>query len=109
MTLTSPWPLHADDYRADDGIQLSPAEVYNYLIRVMYNRRNKFDPLWNSLVVGGLDASSGSPILGMVGMIGTHYTDSHVTTGGRRWRRLCAPCGVILLMAFLLSCRPLPS
>lgn len=44
-------------------------------------RRNKFDPLWNSLVVGGV-GKDGKPFLGMVGMNGTHYTDSHVTTGG---------------------------
>jgi hypothetical protein len=66
--------------------------VYHYLCRVLYNRRNKFDPLWNSLVVAGIeppsaaaaaaDASSSShSFLGMVGMIGTHYSDSHVTTG----------------------------
>lgn len=84
----------ADDYRSDDGITMSPAEVYAYLTRVMYNRRNKFDPLWNSLVVGGLNPpapaaaaaggpAAGAPFLGMVGMIGTHYTDSHVTTGAR--------------------------
>lgn len=71
--------LTTDDFRDDDGIQLGPKEVYAYLCRVMYNRRNKFDPLWNSLVVGGLQ--DGQPFLGMVGMIGTHYTDSHVTTG----------------------------
>lgn len=71
---------------------MGPQEVYAYLCRVMYNRRNKFDPLWNSLVVAGIeppsaaaadaDASSSShSFLGMVGMIGTHYSDSHVTTG----------------------------
>jgi 20S proteasome alpha/beta subunit len=74
----------AEDYRADDGINLGPQEVYAYLCRVLYNRRNKFDPLWNSLVVAGIeppsaaaaaaDASSSShTFLGMVGMIGTHY------------------------------------
>lgn len=46
----------------------------------MYNRRGKMDPLWNSLVVGGVEAD-GTPFLGTVGMIGTHYTDSHVATG----------------------------
>jgi hypothetical protein len=41
--------------RADDGISLGPQEVYAYLCRVMYNRRNKFDPLWNSLIVAGIE------------------------------------------------------
>ncbi|KXZ44882.1 hypothetical protein GPECTOR_61g835 [Gonium pectorale] len=72
--------LATDDFRTDDGIELTPQEVYSYLCRVMYNRRNKFDPLWNSLVVGGVE-KGGQSFLGMVGMIGTHYTDSHVTTG----------------------------
>ena len=39
----------------------------------------RFDPLWNSLVVGGLH--EGRPFLGTVGMIGTNYTDAHVATG----------------------------
>lgn len=72
--------LTTDDFRSDDGNQLGPKEVYAYLARVMYNRRNKMDPLWNTLVVGGLELDN-TPFLGMVGMIGTHYTDSHVTTG----------------------------
>ena len=40
----------------------------------------RFDPLWNSLVVGGFYA--GQPFLGTVGMIGTNYTDVHLATGG---------------------------
>mmetsp|Transcript_32829 Transcript_32829/g.72515 ORF Transcript_32829/g.72515 Transcript_32829/m.72515 type:complete len:292 (+) Transcript_32829:183-1058(+) len=74
--------LTTDDYRTDDGIQMSPSEVYNYLCRVMYNRRNKFNPLWNTLIVGGIpQGSEAKPFLGTVSMIGTHYVDSHVTTG----------------------------
>ncbi|KAL8139703.1 hypothetical protein V2J09_005724 [Rumex salicifolius] len=38
----------------DDGNSLGPKEVHSYLTRVMYNRRNKFNPLWNSLVLGGI-------------------------------------------------------
>lgn len=72
--------LTTDDYRRNDGIELGPKEVFSYLTRVMYNRRGKMDPLWNSLVVGGVEAD-GTPFLGTVGMIGTHYTDSHVATG----------------------------
>ena len=40
----------------------------------------RFDPLWNSLVVGGTRAD-GSPFLGTVSMIGTAFTDLHVATG----------------------------
>jgi 20S proteasome subunit beta 7 len=33
--------LADDDFCMDDGHRLKPAEVYSYLTRVMYNRRNK--------------------------------------------------------------------
>jgi len=72
--------LATDDFVADDGVQLAPSEVHSYLQRVLYNRRNKFDPLWNSLVVGGV-GPDGRPFLGTVGMIGTAFTDAHVATG----------------------------
>jgi len=72
--------LTTDDFCLDDGISMSAKEVHAYLSRVMYNRRGKFDPLWNSLVVGGFN-SDGSFFLGTVGMIGTNYTDAHVATG----------------------------
>ncbi|KAM7464818.1 hypothetical protein LguiB_012380 [Lonicera macranthoides] len=63
----------------DDGNSLGPKEVHNYLTRMMYNRRNKFDPLWNSLVLGGV--KNGQKYLGTVSMIGVHYEDNHVATG----------------------------
>jgi len=50
----------------DDGNSLGPKEVHSYLTRVMYNRRNKFDPFWNSLVLGGV--KNGQKYLGMVGI-----------------------------------------
>ncbi|KAL0380333.1 UNVERIFIED_CONTAM: Proteasome subunit beta type-4 [Sesamum angustifolium] len=64
----------------DDGNSLGPKEVHNYLTRMMYNRRNKFNPLWNSLVLGGV--KNGQNIWGRyVSMIGVHYEDNHVATG----------------------------
>ncbi|KAH7560991.1 hypothetical protein JRO89_XS10G0155500 [Xanthoceras sorbifolium] len=94
----------------DDGNSLGPKEVHNYLTRVMYNRRNKFDPLWNTLVLGGV--KNGQKYLGMVShcyifmqvsgnelyaflvgfdndtvvtvqvsMIGVNFEDDHVATG----------------------------
>ncbi|KAF9591680.1 hypothetical protein IFM89_005552 [Coptis chinensis] len=63
----------------DDGNSLGPKEIHNYLNRVMYNRRNKFDPLWNSLVLGGV--KNGQKYLGTVSMIGVHFEDNHIATG----------------------------
>ncbi|VFQ98100.1 unnamed protein product [Cuscuta campestris] len=63
----------------DDGNSLGPKEAHKYLTCVMYNRRNKFNPLWNSLVLGGV--KNGQKYLGTVNMIGVHYEDDHVATG----------------------------
>ncbi|KAK1324954.1 Proteasome subunit beta type-4 [Acorus calamus] len=63
----------------DDDNSLGPKEVHNYLNRIMYNRRNKFNPLWNTLVLGGV--KNGKKYLGMVSMIGVHFEDDHVATG----------------------------
>lgn len=68
-----------DEFCMDDGLTRGPKEYYSWLTQVLYARRNKFDPLWNSLVVGGLEDDK--PFLGTIGMIGTHYTDGHVATG----------------------------
>jgi 20S proteasome subunit beta 7 len=38
----------------NDGSKLNPENIYEYLSRVMYARRSKIDPLWNSFVVGGV-------------------------------------------------------
>ncbi|KAM4073442.1 hypothetical protein ACB094_10G019500 [Castanea mollissima] len=63
----------------DDLNSLGPKEVHSYLTRVTYNRRNKFNPLWNSLILGGV--KNGKEYLGMVSMIGVNFEDNHVATG----------------------------
>ena len=71
----------------DDGNSLGPKEIHSYLSRVMYNRRNKFDPLWNSLVLAGvkrvkkLGVEKRETYLGMVTMLGVTFEDDHVATG----------------------------
>jgi len=55
-------------------------EVWNYLRCVMYNRRNKMNPLWNDLVVAGF-SSDQEPFLGFVDKIGTTYEDNLIATG----------------------------
>lgn len=56
--------VSTNDFMWDDGNNLGPVEIHNYLNRVMYGRRNKFDPLWNSLVLGGV--KNGQKYLGVV-------------------------------------------
>ena len=51
--------LVIDEYQQNDGHSLSPKHIYEVLCRLMYSRRTKVNPLWNSLIVGGVkDGSS---------------------------------------------------
>eukprot|EP01126_Amoeba_proteus_P053566 TRINITY_DN652_c0_g2_i2.p1 TRINITY_DN652_c0_g2~~TRINITY_DN652_c0_g2_i2.p1 ORF type:complete len:179 (+),score=35.11 TRINITY_DN652_c0_g2_i2:391-927(+) len=68
-----------EDYVEMDGIKKGPRAIFTWLSRVLYNRRCKFNPLWNSLVVAGLD--KGKPFLGNIDMWGTNYRDDHIATG----------------------------
>lgn len=47
----------------------------------MYGRRSKIDPLWNSLVLAGVDTTHGTPFLGYVDLLGTTYQSSTIATG----------------------------
>ncbi|KAI8336646.1 nucleophile aminohydrolase [Chlamydoabsidia padenii] len=67
------------EHCADDGHVLGTSNIYEYLWRVMYNRRSKFNPLWNSLVVGGID--KGERFLGYVDLRGTTYQTTTIATG----------------------------
>eukprot|EP00177_Eucheuma_denticulatum_P007122 GFKZ01012950.1.p1 GENE.GFKZ01012950.1~~GFKZ01012950.1.p1 ORF type:complete len:256 (+),score=31.68 GFKZ01012950.1:144-911(+) len=67
------------DYCHDDGHELSARALYQYLARVMYNRRNKMDPLWNYVVVGGWQDGGG--VLGLVDLVGMHFESEVIATG----------------------------
>ena len=66
------------DYCFDDGNVLSPRAVHQYLARVMYNRRNKMDPLWNKVAIAGWQ---NGPMLGLVDLVGTHFESEVIATG----------------------------
>lgn len=69
-----------DSLYADHSHSMSAAAVWNYLRFVMYQKRNKFDPYWNDILVAGMD-STGQPFLGSVDKIGTTVRDSVLATG----------------------------
>lgn len=99
-----------DEACKDDGFQTTARSLHSWLTRVLYNKRCKFDPLWTTFVVAGLDQdkpwvglnlspdllviSSGvfkvnhlklilicDRFLGFVDKLGTAYTDPIITTG----------------------------
>lgn len=65
----------------DEG-EDSAKEVWSFLRAKMYQRRNKFDPLWNEIVVAGYDEEK-SPFIGIVDKIGTAYgcNEKFIATG----------------------------
>ncbi len=63
-----------------DGLEYSPREVYTWLTRMMYHRRTKMNPLWNDLVIAGVD-KDGASFLGTTTMIGTSYEHDFICTG----------------------------
>lgn len=71
--------MHQEDLNLDDGYTRNPSEVYNYLRATMYQRRNKFNPLWNQLLVGGFHKNKA--FLGYVDMIGTAFEENFLATG----------------------------
>lgn len=71
--------LSIEDFNQDDGANKTPAEIWSYLARVLYNRRTKVNPLWNELVVGGF--RDGEAFLGYVDMYGSNYQENILATG----------------------------
>jgi 20S proteasome subunit beta 7 len=45
--------LVLEEHVKDDSAKLNAAEIHSYLTRVMYQRRNKMDPIYNTLIVAG--------------------------------------------------------
>jgi 20S proteasome subunit beta 7 len=68
-----------DEDCLDDGFHIKPKSLYCWLTRVLYNRRSKFDPLWTTFLVGGLQ--DGEPFLGHVDKLGTAFEAPHIATG----------------------------
>lgn len=68
-----------EEYCIDDGRKMTAKELQAWMSRVMYQRRNKQNPLYNSLVIAGFD--NGESVLGYVDLIGTTFSDNYMSTG----------------------------
>jgi len=68
-----------EDACKDDKIAMTPRSLHSWITRVLYNKRSKMDPLWTTIVVGGVE--NGEPFLGFVDKLGTAYKDPVIATG----------------------------
>ncbi|KAJ1992179.1 Proteasome subunit beta type-7 [Coemansia spiralis] len=71
--------IMTQEYDMDDGQRLGTKSIYKCISKIMYNRRSKMNPLWNSYVIAGVD--SGEKVLGYVDLIGTTYESPTIATG----------------------------
>mmetsp|Transcript_50267 Transcript_50267/g.107377 ORF Transcript_50267/g.107377 Transcript_50267/m.107377 type:complete len:237 (-) Transcript_50267:520-1230(-) len=67
------------EYVMDDGATMPPSALHSWLTRIMYQRRSKMDPLWNSIIVAGF--KGGKPYLGSSNMYGTAFEDNYMASG----------------------------
>ncbi|KAK2750255.1 Proteasome subunit beta type-7 [Onygenales sp. PD_40] len=59
---------------------LNAKNLHIYLSKVMYKRRSDFNPLWNNILVAGLDGEA-QPFLSSVDLLGNTYSAPHLATG----------------------------
>jgi len=67
-----------DDSVLDHGIDAK--NLHTYLAKVLYNRRTKMNPLWNVILVAGLDGAS-KPFLASVDLLGTTFSSPTLASG----------------------------
>uniref|UniRef100_A0A1L8DSY5 Proteasome subunit beta n=2 Tax=Nyssomyia neivai TaxID=330878 RepID=A0A1L8DSY5_9DIPT len=68
-----------DDIAFGDNYHMKPKSLYNWLMRVLYNKRSRFDPLWLDIIVGGMQ--DGEPFLGHINLRGRAYENNAIATG----------------------------
>lgn len=72
--------LSIDEDYSSTGHTLSANNLHKYLSKLMYKRRSSFNPLWNHILVAGLDDSS-APFLASVDLLGTTFSAPCLATG----------------------------
>ena len=60
--------------------RLNASNLHRYLSKLLYARRSKFDPLWNHLLVVGLDDDE-EPFLAAADLLGSTYSAPSLATG----------------------------
>lgn len=69
-----------DDNYDNDGHELTASNIFTLLSNLMYNRRSKMNPLWNALLVAGVE-DDGKPFLSSVDLRGVTFSSPTIATG----------------------------
>lgn len=69
-----------ENYLSSTEHTLNARNLHTYLSKVMYKRRSDFNPLWNMLLVAGLDEND-TPFLASADLLGTTFSSPTLATG----------------------------
>lgn len=72
--------LDIEEAYGSSGHTLNAKNLHTYLAKVMYKRRSDFNPLWNHLLVAGLDGED-KPFLASTDLLGTTFSSPSLATG----------------------------
>jgi len=72
--------LETTEKYSSEGHEMSAKNLHTYLGKVMYKRRTDMNPLWNAILVAGLD-NDGEPFLSSVDLLGTTFSAPALATG----------------------------
>ena len=72
--------LDTEEAYSTSGHTLNARNLHTYLSKVFYKRRSDFNPLWNQVLVAGLDEES-RPFLASADLLGTTFSAPSLATG----------------------------
>lgn len=72
--------LDTEEAYSTSGHTLNAQNLHTYLSKVFYKRRSDFNPLWNQILVAGLDGE-GKPFLASADLLGTTFSAPSLATG----------------------------
>lgn len=72
--------LDTEEAYSTSGHTLNARNLHTYLSKVFYKRRTDFNPLWNQILVAGLDGE-GKPFLASADLLGTTFSSPSLATG----------------------------
>lgn len=72
--------LDTEEAYGTTGHTLNAHNLHTYLSKVLYKRRSDFNPLWNQVLVAGVDAEK-KPFLASADLLGTTFSAPSLATG----------------------------
>ena len=71
---------YSTSHDSPPSAELNAKNLHTYLQKVMYKRRSDFNPLWNVIIIAGLDGED-KPFLASVDLLGTTFTAPTLASG----------------------------